>query len=719
MSRKMSRKMCVFTIIALALAMIPGVHAKSPLENVVVVQDLPEKIVAGSTYEMIITFDNVAQESVTLIVEITVTCKEAPLGYGEVIIEEIKLNNNLLTCTEEYPGGFRTDEGTLVAESSNELRIKVSSLVNLMPGTYTFEIDLLGEEPENKPPVADAGGPYYGRPRVAIAFDGTWSQDPDGTIVSYAWDFGDGAKDVGAKVSHTYEDEGVYTVTLTVTDDDGLTDSDATTATVSRPTPILPPNKKPKADAGPNQKAWVDRTVYFDGTGSSDSDGTIVSWRWSFGDGATTFGETAQHAYSEPGHYTVTLTVRDNMGAEDSDTCMVKVSEPPTTVTNEFTERVSGKNKGHVVDAREETDTILILDTTKDVTVTILRYEANPHPMDPLPATALPRYVDVSVSDPDAVVWPIYVEMTYTSAEVGDLDEFSLGIYYWMDDAWHRCSNTGVDVERNIVWVYMTEEEASGSPILIGGTPPPPPKPAEFILSDLAIAPAEIKPGEEVTISLKVTNVGDLEGSTTVELYINDVKEQSKPVTLAGGSSTTVSFSVTKTTAGSYTVKVGDLTGSFTVKEALPPPPPPPKPAEFEVSDLVVSPGEVVEGESVTVTVKVTNVGEEEGTHTVDLKVDGLVVDSETVTLAGGASATVSFELTRGVGSYIVEVDSLTGRFEVKAPPPPPPPTVSIWLSPGYIAGILIIFAAAVASVYAIYRRGRLNLGASREHGVE
>jgi len=80
----------------------------------------------------------------------------------------------------------------------------------------------------------------------------------------------------------------------------------------------------------------------------------------------------------------------------------------------------------------------------------------------------------------------------------------------------------------------------------------PPPKPAKFVLSDLAIAPAE--PGEEVTISLKVTNVGDLEGSATVDLLVNDVKEQSKSVTLAVGASTMVSFSVTKTTEDSYAI---------------------------------------------------------------------------------------------------------------------------------------------------------------------
>jgi hypothetical protein len=58
-------------------------------------------------------------------------------------------------------------------------------------------------------------------------------------------------------------------------------------------------------------------------------------------------------------------------------------------------------------------------------------------------------------------------------------------------------------------------------------------------------------------------------------------------------------------------------------------------------------------------------------------------------------------KVTRGVGSYTVEVEGLTASFTVTAPPTDP-----IWLSPGYIAGILIIASTAIASVYALYRRG-------------
>ena len=105
-------------------------------------------------------------------------------------------------------------------------------------GFYQTNVMVLSPEP----PVADAGGPYSGKPGIAITFDGTNSYDPDGTIFSYAWDFGDGKTDMGPTPSHAYSSTGTYTVTLTVTDNDGLTDSDTTTAKISTlsPPPYFP-----------------------------------------------------------------------------------------------------------------------------------------------------------------------------------------------------------------------------------------------------------------------------------------------------------------------------------------------------------------------------------------------------------------------------------------------------------------------------------------------
>ena len=85
----------------------------------------------------------------------------------------------------------------------------------------------------NKPPIAHAGNDLTVGVNVSIAFDGSSSTDPDGTIVTYDWDFGDGTTHgSGATVNHQYASAGLYTVTLTVTDNQGATGSDSPTVTV-------------------------------------------------------------------------------------------------------------------------------------------------------------------------------------------------------------------------------------------------------------------------------------------------------------------------------------------------------------------------------------------------------------------------------------------------------------------------------------------------------
>mgnify|MGYP001811921989 FL=1 len=86
----------------------------------------------------------------------------------------------------------------------------------------------------NQPPEADPNGPYTGTEGVPLSFDGTGSTDPDGTIVAYEWDFGDGTviPNAGPTPTHTYSAAGVYHVALTVTDDAGVSDSAGTTATI-------------------------------------------------------------------------------------------------------------------------------------------------------------------------------------------------------------------------------------------------------------------------------------------------------------------------------------------------------------------------------------------------------------------------------------------------------------------------------------------------------
>jgi len=179
----------------------------------------------------------------------------------------------------------------------------------------------------NQPPVARfTYSPANPLVNQWITFDATSSYDPDGTIVSYFWDFGDGTTARGSRVTKRYSAAGTFTVTLTVTDNQGAKNSTSQTITVTAP------NQPPVASftfspANPNPGD----TVTFDASASYDPDGTIVSYSWNFGDGKTASGVTVTHVYSAAGRYTVTLTVTDNQGATATARRTIQVG-PVTTL---------------------------------------------------------------------------------------------------------------------------------------------------------------------------------------------------------------------------------------------------------------------------------------------------------------------------------------------------------------------------------------------------
>ncbi|WP_199424896.1 LamG domain-containing protein [Actinotalea solisilvae] len=175
--------------------------------------------------------------------------------------------------------------------------------------------------PLNQAPVAA----FTATPtHLSVAVDGSGSTDPDGTVASHVWSWGDGTPDgSGATATHAYAAAGTYTVTLTVTDDDGATNAVTHDVTVTAP----PVNQLPVAafTATPTHLS-----VAVDGSGSTDADGTITAYSWSWGDGtANGAGATASHAYATPGTYTVTLTVTDDDGGTNVVAHDVTVTAPP------------------------------------------------------------------------------------------------------------------------------------------------------------------------------------------------------------------------------------------------------------------------------------------------------------------------------------------------------------------------------------------------------
>ncbi len=182
----------------------------------------------------------------------------------------------------------------------------------------------LDPPPGSLAPTANSGGPYGATVGTPIQFDASASSDPDGIIISWDWDFGDGNSASGELVSHAYASEGEYIVSVTVTDSDALSDTASTTATVVPPMQPIPP----VADAGGVYGGEAGAVVSFDGSASFDPDGSIVGWIWSFGDGSFASGAQPTHVFTAAGEYTVRLRVTDSDGLRAIAATSATITDP-------------------------------------------------------------------------------------------------------------------------------------------------------------------------------------------------------------------------------------------------------------------------------------------------------------------------------------------------------------------------------------------------------
>ncbi|EMR74336.1 PDK repeat-containing protein, partial [Thermoplasmatales archaeon SCGC AB-539-N05] len=183
---------------------------------------------------------------------------------------------------------------------------------------------VVSESPVNIPPEADFSySPIFPIFSEQVQFTDQ-SYDPDGDIISYEWDFDDGGTSTSQNPVHAFTEEGTYTVTLTVMDNDEVTDVKQKTIMVY----IERPNMPPIADFSysPVNPDTSDLIQFTDE--SSDLDGTVIDWFWDFGDGATSTLQNPTHQYMEDGTYIVTLTVRDDNDAQS------ETYQQPMTISN-------------------------------------------------------------------------------------------------------------------------------------------------------------------------------------------------------------------------------------------------------------------------------------------------------------------------------------------------------------------------------------------------
>lgn len=159
------------------------------------------------------------------------------------------------------------------------------------------------------------------------------STDSDGSVASSSWSFGDGGTSTATSPTHAYANGGIYTVTLTVTDNNGAQSSISHQVTIANRSPVA-------AFAAPDVVQIGENLA--PANQSSDPEGHIASYEWTFGDGTGSTDANPAKTYGSAGTYEVVLKVTDDKGAWTFASKNVRVNAAPTAQITSATAGVAG-----------------------------------------------------------------------------------------------------------------------------------------------------------------------------------------------------------------------------------------------------------------------------------------------------------------------------------------------------------------------------------------
>lgn len=306
---------------------------------------------------------------------------------------------------------------------------------------------------------------------------------------------------------------------------------------------------------------------------------------------------------------------------------------------------------------------------------------------------------------------PTTITFTYDPALVPDgVAESELKIALWDADAdppgWVQL-DTVVDTNANTLSAQVAGFSVYGVFA---------PEPAAFELSTLSISPPEIEAGDDAIVTITVTNTGQLAGTYLLELTFDGEAIDSAEVTLAGGESREVSFTVSSRAIGPHNLSIAGESASLNVMAKIGPTEPEPESEEPEAPEvevpvvegtpdismlnLSVTPVQVGVGETVIISILVINSGDAEGSHDVRLVIDGSTAQTKTVTLAANATRTVTFTLKPDTpGTHKVEIDDLSANLTVREALEDEEPA---GINP-LIVGAIIAGAALVGAVIVLF----------------
>lgn len=258
----------------------------------------------GSSYKEVFTISNSGTEI------LNITGITVPNGYsvdwtsGTILVGESQNVTLTFTPTEE-----KVYSGTVF----------ITSDANKGKNTISLSGEGINKTNTNFPPVAKAGEDITVKIGDSVRFDASQSSD-DGEIISYEWKMGDSTLSNNKNFEKSDFSTGVHRITLKVTDDKGLSDTDTIVVTINEND-----NLKPIADAGNDVSIKFGEIVTLDASKSKDNDGKIVAYEWK--EGSTVLSNKSNFSKKDflVGKHTITLTVADNDGATDKDIVTVTV----------------------------------------------------------------------------------------------------------------------------------------------------------------------------------------------------------------------------------------------------------------------------------------------------------------------------------------------------------------------------------------------------------
>jgi PKD repeat protein len=264
---------------------------------------------------------------------------EPSLWEGTLILEALNEDQDVVYYEERdifLPDIMALDsfsfDFNLTESGEHDIRASLYDNVSVLVDQKEVSIDI-SDEIENQFPQAVANMDFEViNVTETLWFFGFLSNDPDGYIESYMWDFGDGNSSSLVNASHFYLIPGDYVITLTVEDN-----SDAENSTILTLSVIDPENLQPVAVLESSAlKIDLGSEVWLYGHESYDVDGFITSYHWDFGDGNFSEGINISHVFTASGNYTVILIVKDDLNSQSSADITIEVVEPLLDISDEI-----------------------------------------------------------------------------------------------------------------------------------------------------------------------------------------------------------------------------------------------------------------------------------------------------------------------------------------------------------------------------------------------